>query len=166
LSKAGCTGSEFAMQFLPADLDEMAVKVVKVGRLVDVESEGKWVPGVVKIVDVVTPRQVYCTVNIDGDVPKEVKVVWPSKNIAFCGDKLKSRECDEASKNPSAGPDAVRISFGRDPVEGWLHENGAEFSERDGQEFGFEKDNISAARSRTANGNSLLDNLVLFGPDK
>jgi hypothetical protein len=34
----------------------MAVKVVKVGRLVDVEVDGKWVPGVVKIVDVVTPR--------------------------------------------------------------------------------------------------------------
>jgi hypothetical protein len=56
LSKAGCGNDEYAINFIPADIDEMAVKVVKVGRLVDVEVDGKWSEGVVKIVDVVTPR--------------------------------------------------------------------------------------------------------------
>jgi len=106
------------------------------------------------------------TVNIDGDVKKEIRVVWPSNNVAYCRDKIKTRKCDKDSLNPSAGPDSVRISFGRNPIEGWVWENGAEFSERNGQEYGFEKDNIAAARARTANGNALLDNLILFAPDK
>jgi hypothetical protein len=97
---------------------------------------------------------------------KDVKVVWPSRNVAFCGDELKARSCDPESKNPKAAPESVRISFGKNPIGGWIHENGQEFADRDGQSFGFTKDHTNGARFRTANGNELLDNLILFNPDK
>lgn len=60
----------------------------------------------------------------------------------------------------------MRISFGINPIEGWTHENGEEFGERNGLEYGWDKSAVSAARKRSANGNSLLDNLILFAPDK
>lgn len=60
----------------------------------------------------------------------------------------------------------MRISFGKNPIGGWIHESGLEYDDREGQSFGFSKDHTNGARSRTANGNALLDNLILFNPDK
>lgn len=60
----------------------------------------------------------------------------------------------------------MKISFGVEPIEGWIHENGEEFGERDGLEYGWDIPAASAARKRSANGNSLLDNMILFNPDK
>lgn len=138
LSKAGCGNDEFAINFIPADLDQMAIKVVKVGRMVDVEADGKWNEGVVKIVDVVTPRQVYLTVSITSQSGiRDIKVVWPSRNVAYCGQKMKARKCDLESKDPQAKPEAIRINFGKNPVAGWIHDNGAAFDKREGQNFGW-----------------------------
>jgi len=52
-------------------------------------------------------------VSVAGDVKKEVKVVWPSANVGYCKDHIKDRDCDKDSVNPSAGPDAVKIAFGK-----------------------------------------------------
>jgi len=128
--------------------------------------DGKWRAGLVKKIDVVSSRQVYLTVNAEGDVPKEVKVVWPSANVGYCKDFIKNRECDPAFLNPNAAANSYRINFGRTKIEGFVLDSGNVFSEQEGLEFGWEEEATSNIRTRTANGNKLLDNIILFNPDK
>jgi len=139
---------------------------VKVGQQVDVMVDGKWKAGTVKSIAVVSSRQVYLTVNAEGDVPKEVKVVWPSANVGFCKDFVKDRKCDQDALNPNAAAGSVRINFGRTKVDGYILDSGELFSEKEGLEFGWELEAVSNLRTRTANGNKLLDNMILFSPDK
>lgn len=92
--------------------------------------------------------------------------MWPSANVAWCKDQIKDRQCDPASLNPNGGATTVKINFGRVKVDGYLLDSGNVFGPQEGQEYGWEIDAVPNIRTRTANGNKLLDNVILFNPDK
>jgi len=53
-----------------------------------------------------------------------VKATWPSAGVAFCGDKIKDRLCNDKDMNPDGNGGPFKVSFGKNKVDGYNFDNG------------------------------------------
>ena len=145
----------------------------KAGMKIDVFDEklSKWLPGVVENSEKVSKKFSKITVSKEGYGADSNEVIqWPNKDkLAYCGEMVKNRNCDKNSTNPdSTANDVIRIAFGPAPnkVEGYVLDEGREFSKKGELEYGWSRDISNLARSRHVNSDPLTDNLILFPPNE
>lgn len=135
------------------------------------EANSKWVPGQVVLTKRSSKKILDVEVLKDGyPETTSYQLPWPQPRlIDYCGEKIKDRECDKKSTKPITNPPTeVKICFTpkESCPEGWKLDKGQPYSDHDGIKYGWGRDMSKNLRSRQAQPDPLLANLILFPPYK
>lgn len=149
------------------------ISSVFLGMKVDIFDQqlSQWLPAMVIRIDRQEQRNCKVLVSKEGYSSEfNENIDWPDPGkIDFCGEHLPLRFCDQKSQSPRKQNDfTLKICFTakRECPAGYLPDFGEAFQEKGKMSYGWSGDMTSMARTRFTHYDSLLDNLLLFPPDK
>lgn len=156
-----------------ADVKTKEIGSVFLGMKLDLFDErlNHWVPGSVLRIDNRNKGDCKVLIAKEGFSSSfNENLNWPNpEKLDYCGERLPSRFCDEKSRNPNR-PFVYEafICFTPKPEcpSGYLPDSGAGFGPHGRLNYGWSMDISSLTRTRYTNNDILLDNLILFPPDK
>lgn len=149
------------------------ISTVSLGMKVDIFDQqlAQWLPGMVIRID--HRDRLNCKVLVAKEGYSSSfneNVDWPNEGkITYCGEHLPLRFCDQKSRSPKRKDQfTIKICFTakRECPSGYLADFGETFQEKGPMAFGWSADMKSMARTRYTHYDALLDNLILFPPDK
>ena len=155
------------------DEKSLLINGLFLGMKVDIfDSQLKnWSPGMVIRIDNRQRKNCKVLVSKEGySAEFNENINWPDpQKIDYCGERIPLRICDEKSKSPKKNMEfEAKICFTpkSECPSGYLPDSGDQYNEKGSLSYGWSGDMRMMSRSRYNHFDALLDNLMLFPPDK